>query len=41
MMDDLWEFILEWIIIVGGFALFLFTMRLLLLMVKAFCSLGW
>lgn len=28
-MDDLFEFIIAWIIVVGGFTLMLFTLRLL------------
>jgi hypothetical protein len=41
MMDDFWAFIWALVVIVGGFALFLFTMRLLLWMVEVFCYWGW
>ena len=40
-MDELWEFILAWIIIVGGFALLLVTIRLMVWLVDVIMLRGW
>lgn len=41
VMDELWEFILAWIITVGGFALLLVTIRLMVWFVDVIMLRGW
>jgi hypothetical protein len=41
MMEDLWFFILEWLAVVGGFALLLVTLRLMLWLVDVILLTGW
>lgn len=40
-MDDLIEFICVWLVVVGGFTLFLFTLRLLAWLVDVLLLGGW
>lgn len=40
-VSELWDFILAWLAVVGGFALLLVTLRLMLWLVDVILLTGW